>query len=228
MSTGWTKLQAVSFPPAQAEVSPRAAPSQNYDDALIERTLAGEQETFEQLMQRHRWRVQAIARKFFRRPETVEDVVQETFAKAYFKLASYRQGASFEHWLARIAFNNCYDELRRRKHGELLLSEVTDDQLSWLDNQFSGVSFARYFNERAQPERAELAEKLLASLPRETRLTLILLHVEGFSVNEVAQMLGWSESKVKIRAFRARHELRRLQTRWQLREQRKNGSAIGQ
>src|SRR5690349_15531351 len=85
------------------------------DDRLIEMTLNGDESAFESLLLRHHRRVFSIARRFFRSRETVEDIVQETFSKAFFSLASYRRGATFEQWLARIAVNNCYDELRRRK-----------------------------------------------------------------------------------------------------------------
>ena len=103
------------------------------DDRLVELTLQGNDQAFEQLTMRYRRRVFAIARHFFRQPETVEDIAQETFTKAYFALHSYQRGASLEYWLARIAVNNCYDELRRRKsRGELTVSDLTEDDVDWM------------------------------------------------------------------------------------------------
>ncbi len=207
---------------------PDEEPRENYDDTLVERVLAGDYDAFEQLIARHSRRVLAIARKFFRSPETVEDIAQETFAKAYFSLAGYRRGASFSNWLARIAVNNCYDELRRRRNrGESLLTDLTENEAAWLDNKLAGVSFDRHFSERERDRAAETAEKLLSRLSPEARLVLVLLHVEEYSVREVAQLMGWSEAKVKIRAFRARRELRRVMERLTLSEKRKNSSASG-
>ncbi|MGH9835219.1 MAG: RNA polymerase sigma factor [Blastocatellia bacterium] len=219
---GWTGLQLTTFSPAPERTLPDEAASQNFDDALVERILAGDDEAFEQIVARHSRRVFAIARKFFRSPETVEDIAQETFVKAFASLASYRQGASFERWLARIAVNNCYDELRRRrKRGESLLADVTDDEAAWIDSKLAGVSFELHLGKGAREIAGEIAEKLLAQLSPESRLVLVLLHAEEYSSREIAQMMGWSEAKVKTKAFRARHQMRRALERLKLTEKRK-------
>jgi RNA polymerase sigma-70 factor, ECF subfamily len=192
------------------------------DDALIDETLGGNQSAFEVLVSRHSRRVFSIARHFFRNPETVEDIAQETFAKAFFSLSSYRHGASFEQWLAKIAVNNCYDELRRRKkRSESLITELSEDDESWLENKLAGPAFEIHFNDAERNRAAEIANKLLMKLTVEDRLILMLLHGEDHSVKEISQMLGWSEAKVKIRAFRARHAMRRALTRLNLTERRK-------
>src|SRR5438552_3972829 len=128
--------------PMLQEAAADASAAETSDDALIERTLAGDESAFEHLVTRHGRRVFAIARHFFRHPETVEDIAQETFAKAFFSLASYRRGASFEQWLAKIAVNNCYDELRKRKkRGEMTLADLTEDEGVWLENKLAHASF---------------------------------------------------------------------------------------
>lgn len=194
--------------PQEVEVTTEVADTS--DDALIECTLAGDEHAFEQLVTRHGRRVFAIARHFFRHPETVEDIAQETFAKAFFSLASYRRGASFEQWLAKIAVNNCYDELRKRKkRGEMTLADLTEDEGTWLENKLARASFEIHLGERERERAAEVAGKLLAGLSPSDQLILTLLHAEERSVREIAQLLGWSEAKVKIRAFRARHAMRR-------------------
>ena len=208
----------VQFP---AQKAPADMPGLS-DDALIEVTLSGETAAFESLISRHNRRVFSIARHFFRIPETVEDIVQETFAKAFFSLSSYRRGASFEQWLAKIAVNNCYDELRRRKkRSESLITEISEDEENWLENKLAGSAFDIHFNEEERDRAAEIAGKLLQKLSVEDRLILVLLHGEDNSVKEISQMLGWSEAKVKIRAFRARHAMRKALSRLNLTEQRK-------
>jgi RNA polymerase sigma-70 factor (ECF subfamily) len=220
---GGTGLRSITFPPGTEGALPDEAASENYDDLLIERSLAGDHDAFGQLVMRHTRRVFAIARKFFRSPEAVEDIAQETFAKAFFSLAGYRRGGAFEPWLDKIAVNNCYDELRRRRQRqELRLADVTDDEATWLEGKLARVSFERHFGERERESAAEVAEKLLSRLSPETQLILILKHAEERSVHEIAQLLGWSEAKVKIRAYRARHEMRRALERLTLTEKRKN------
>lgn len=223
-SHGWAGGQSITIPSRTEETLPDEAVSENCDDALVGRILAGDEEAFEQLVARHSRRVFAIARHFFRGSELVEDIVQETFTKAYFSLASYRRGASFVAWLAKIAVNNCYDELRRRrKRGESLLADLTDDEANWLESKMAGVSFNLHFNERERESAAEIAEKLLSQISPEARIVLALLHGEEYSVREISQIMGWSEAKVKTRAYRARHEMRQALKRLTLAEKRKGG-----
>lgn len=219
---GQSGLQLATFPSGMERALPDETASQNFDDLLVERILSGDSDAFEQIVARHSRRVFAIARKFFRSPETVEDIAQETFVKAFSSLSSYRQGACFERWLARIAVNNCYDELRRRrKRGESLLTDVTDDEAAWIDNKLAGVSIEMHVGEGEREIAGEIAEKLLAQLSPESRLVLVLLHAEEYSSREIAQMMGWSEAKVKTKAFRARHQMRRALERLKLTEKRK-------
>jgi RNA polymerase sigma-70 factor (ECF subfamily) len=193
----------------------------NQDDEWVALVLTGQDHCFEALVRKHYPRVSRIARHFFRSPELVEDILQDTFAKAYFSLHTYRKGASFEHWLARIAVNNCYDELRRKKkRNEVFISDATEEESAWLDHKLAEQ--ADVIN--ATPEDQKIADaltaRLLAGLAPEERVILTLLHVQDYSVKEIAQMLDWSEAKVKIRAFRARHSLRRALKRMALTEER--------
>lgn len=175
------------------------------DDELVEAVLNGNETAFESLFSRHSRRIFSIARHFFRQQDTVEDIVQETFTKAYISLSSYRRGASFAHWLARIAVNNCYDELRRRqKRGESLFTELSDDDGVWLENTLAPFSFQVHLKDQDHARAAELTDLLLEKLSPEDRLVLVLLHAEELSVREISLLTGWSEAKVKIRAFRAR------------------------
>jgi RNA polymerase sigma factor (sigma-70 family) len=191
------------------------------DDVLVEAVLNGQTQLFETLVEKHFPRVARIARHFFRSTELTEDIVQDTFAKAFFSLHTYRQGASFEHWLARIAVNNCYDELRRKKkRNEIFISDVTEEEASWLDNKLAETNMAASFTPEDTQITDAVTERLLGGLGAEERVIITLLHLQDYSVKEISQLLGWSEAKVKIRAFRARHSLRRTLKRLTLTDQR--------
>jgi len=199
-----------------------ADPIPSHEDHLIELTLKGDESAFETLVTKHSRRVFSIARHFFRNMETVEDIVQETFAKAFFSLSTYRRGASFEQWLAKIAVNNCYDELRRRrKRNESLITDLSEDEEGWLESKLAHAAFEIHISESEREKAAEISDKLLSKLPVDDRVILILLHAENNTVREISQMMGWSEAKVKIRAFRARQALRKALARLQLIEKRK-------
>ena len=98
------------------------------DLALVTDAAAGLEAAFEELFNRHRRRVSLIASRFFRQRQQIEEIVQETFTKAFFALGDFSntQENSFAAWLARIAFNTCYDELRRlKRRPESTLSDVS-------------------------------------------------------------------------------------------------------
>ncbi|HKQ53313.1 MAG TPA: sigma-70 family RNA polymerase sigma factor [Pyrinomonadaceae bacterium] len=182
------------------------------DDArLVESVLAGDESAFEELFNRHRRRVSLIASRFFRRREQIEEIIQESFTKAYLALPDFsnERETSFASWLARISFNTCYDELRRQKRRpESAMSEVSEEEADWLRGQLR-TEMAGSDVESAAVAR-DLAQKLLARLSPEDRLLLVMLDVEGLSVGEIAELNGWSASKVKVRAHRARAGLRKV------------------
>jgi RNA polymerase sigma-70 factor (ECF subfamily) len=185
------------------------------DVELVSQVRAGDEAAFEELFRRHRRRVALIASRFFRHREQIEEVLQESFAKAFFALGEFsnRQAESFGAWLSRIAFNVCYDELRRlKRRPESSLSELDEDEAAWLRNRAGAVSDTRGVESDAVSR--ELAAKLLSRLSPEDRLVLVMLDVEGLSTAEIAEVLGWSVSKVKVRAHRARAHLRRVLKRF--------------
>ncbi len=191
-----------------------AAPGPS-DVELVSEVRAGQEAAFEELFRRHRRRVALIASRFFRRREQIEEVVQESFAKAFFALGEFsnRQAESFGAWLARIAFNVCYDELRRlKRRPESSLSELDEDEAAWLRERTRASTDARGVESDAISR--ELAAKLLARLSPEDRLVLVMLDVEGLSTAEIAEVMNWSVSKVKVRAHRARAHLRRVLRRF--------------
>jgi RNA polymerase sigma-70 factor (ECF subfamily) len=193
---------------ASAQPGPGAA-----DAELAARARAGEEAAFEELFHRHKRRVALIAARFFRRREQVEEVVQESFAKAFFALGEFGGGrdASFAAWLARIAFNASYDELRRQKRRpEGALEELTEEEAAALSGRLRGAGP----DAEGRAVSRDLAAKLLARLSPEDRLVLVLLDVEGLSVAEIADLMGWTGSKVKVRAHRARAHLRRVLERF--------------
>ena len=185
------------------------------DAELVSEVRAGQDDAFEELFRRHRRRVALIASRFFRRREQIEEVVQESFTKAFFALGEFsnRQAESFGAWLARIAFNVCYDELRRlKRRPESSLSELDEDEAARLRQRSRDASDARGVESEAVSR--ELAAKLLARLSPEDRLVLVMLDVEGLSTVEIAEVMNWSVSKVKVRAHRARVHLRRVLKRF--------------
>ena len=113
-----------------------------------------------------------------------------------------------EGWLTRIATNTCLNMLRSAKRRpELITSDLSEDETDFLE-KVSSSSESGGLDAEQRVVAANLAERLLETLSPEDRLALTMIDGEGASVNEVAEVTGWSESKVKVRAFRARKKAR--------------------
>src|SRR5436189_3772069 len=111
-----------------------SAPVERTDGELIVAVLNGDAASFEPLVAKYQPRVFAAARRYARREDEVEDIVQEVFLKAFQKLRSYRGDAPFEHWLMRLAVRTCYDFLRaHRRNRETAFSEISGPQADWLE-----------------------------------------------------------------------------------------------
>jgi RNA polymerase sigma-70 factor (ECF subfamily) len=144
----------------------------------------------------------------------VEDAAQEVFLKAFTQLGSYEGRGSMEGWLTRIATNTCLNILRASKRRpELTTADLTEDQDRWLEDKLSSAAGEMHRSAENKLVAADLADRLLETLSPEDRLALTLIDGQDASVSEVAEMTGWSESKVKVRAFRARKKAREAMAR---------------
>ena len=166
------------------------------DERLIQSTLAGDDEAFAELVRRYKRKIFAMAARFARNDHELDDIAQEVFVKAYQNLAKFRGDAPFEHWISRIGARACYDFLRKERRSRENVP-LEDFDVPVEDN--------------VAPARAkEVLDVALAQLPAEHRLVITLLELEEKSVREIAELTGWSEANVKVRAFRARQALKTL------------------
>src|SRR6516164_4039266 len=101
---------------------------------LIAKVLQGDSASFEPLVEKYSPRVFGTARRYARRENEVEDIVQEVWLKAFDKLKSFRGEAPFEHWLMRLTVRTCYDFLRgHQRNRETSFSELTEPESDWLE-----------------------------------------------------------------------------------------------
>ena len=176
------------------------------DNELIAAVLHGDTASFEPLIAKYQPRIFATARRYARREDEIEDIVQEVFLKAFRKLSGYRGDAPFEHWLMRLTVRTCYDFLRsHQRNRESSFSELHEEESDWLERFVADPG--------GDPEHASaakaLVERILEQLSPPARLVITLLEIEERSVKEIASLTGWSVPLVKVRAFRARAEMRK-------------------
>ncbi|MDQ3666458.1 MAG: RNA polymerase sigma factor [Acidobacteriota bacterium] len=188
--------------------------SNSYDQAadleLARRARNGDESAFEEIMRRYGPRVFRFASRFFRQRSLVEEAAQEVFLKAFTELGNYEGRGSMEGWLTRITTNTCLNLLRSSKRRpELTVSNLTEDESTWLDNKLANAAAERHESSERSSAAADLAGRVLQTLSPDDQLVLTLIDGEDASVKEVVEMTGWSASKVKVHAFRARRRMRK-------------------
>ena len=188
------------------------------DEELVGIVVGGDVDCFEELITRYQSRVFGMARKYFRNESDAEDVVQTIFTKTFQKLSSYKGTAPFEHWFMRLSVNACYDALRRKRNRpDQTISDMLFDDESWQD-RLGNIPDA---SDRVGLEEArELVYTVLGQISDRARIVLTLQELEGRTIKEIAEITGWSESLVKVQAFRARKEMRASVERFLSREKR--------
>ena len=172
--------------------------SEDLADALLAR--GGEMRAFDRLVGRYQGTITALLFRFCPERADLEDLVQETFVRAFRGLPAWRQDKPFGHWLKRIAINVGRDFWRRRKRIQKIIDPDASEKLETLPDRC--VS--------SYPENTERAQLLLAKLGPDDRLLLTLQYLDEMPLNEVAELMGWSHTKTRVRSFRARKKLRRI------------------
>jgi RNA polymerase sigma-70 factor (ECF subfamily) len=177
------------------------------DHELLRRHVAGDPDSFGVLFTRHRDRLWAVALRTTGDPEEAADALQDALVSAFRKAGSFRGDAAVTTWLHRIVVNACLDRLRRRQ------TRATDPLPDDLDTAVAGSS---------EGDRAELVDPAdltvdgerrravlaaLAALPPEQRAAVVLVDMEGWSVEETAALLDCAPGTVKSRCSRARAKL---------------------
>jgi RNA polymerase sigma-70 factor (ECF subfamily) len=191
-----------SKPAAAGKTTAGTQAKVTYDRELVRRAQSNDKEAYEELIKRHQQRVFAVAAGILRRHEDIEDIAQQVFVKAYFSLKRFDGRAAFSTWLYRITLNECWDLLRKKKVRPLLyesdLSEEQAQRVASSESDGAGPDI------RQTLENRQRVERLLEDLEERDKVMLILKEVEGFSIEEIAEMLDLNANTVKVRLFRAR------------------------
>ena len=201
------KLEASGVPETVTEVS--AVPGQarqGADRELVRRAQQGDKEAFEVLVRKHQGRVFAVAGGILHSREDVQDIAQQVFLKAYFSIKRFDQRAAFSTWLYKITVNECWDLLRKRKVRPLMYeADLSEEQAHAYQSKEDGNEHAPDVSERL--EAREQLDQWLKCLDEKDRTMLVLKEVQGFTVEEIAGIMGLNGNTVKVRLFRARQRV---------------------
>jgi RNA polymerase sigma-70 factor, ECF subfamily len=178
------------------------------DGALVNAAKRGDAHAFEELVFRHERRVFAVAQRITNNREDAEDVVQESFHKAFLHLNDFQEKSRFSTWLTRIVMNEAFMLLRRRRAVPEVLPDGPDDGVKPLSEAFIDRSPSPE-ESCGRRERKELLTAAINRLGPKIRRTILLRDIEERSAEETAQILGTSIGAVKARLFHGRRKLRR-------------------
>jgi RNA polymerase sigma-70 factor (ECF subfamily) len=175
------------------------------EEELIARAASGDGAAFSDLMAMHESRMFAVALRMCANREDAQDCLQDAMIRIYRSIAGFKAQSSFSTWVYRITMNTCLDELRRRKvRGAASLDGLLESGWSPSDEDDVPEKHA------VASEQRRTLDKAIADLPEDMRAAVVLRDIQGFSYDEIADMLAANIGTVKSRISRGRERLRQV------------------
>ena len=185
--------------------SPPSASSEQ-DRAFVAEALQGNEAAYQALMDKYRPALRRHIARIVRDPRDLDDLVQETFIKAFTALSTYSTEYAFSTWLYKIATNHAIDYLRRKKLKTLSLDEPIQTKEGTLERELADTT---YFPDRhiVEDQRRMLLQEAINALPEKYRRVIVMRHQQEKSYEEIAEELNLPLGTVKAHIFRARRLL---------------------
>ena len=175
----------------------------------VQRAQSGDMDAFDHIVAKYQSVMTALLHRFAPNRADLEDMVQETFVRAWRALSGWKPEKPFSHWLKRIAVRVGLDFCRKRERTPFArLAEPDSTGRGPLDS----IATNEPVDDRAR-HAADEAHFILSYLPPDDRALLTLLHLNEMPLAEIAEHFGWSRANAKIKAFRARQRLRTILAR---------------
>lgn len=173
------------------------------DRTLVSEAAAGSREAFDELVRRHQVQIFNLTRMLTSGDADAEDLVQETFVRAYRAIARFRGESAFRTWLSRIAINVVRTHLDRRGRRPVIIDTGTDEQeIDRIENLAASDDLETTVGRRRAIDQA------LAALPEDLRIVITLRDIQGLEYHEIATAMNVPMGTVESRVFRARRRLR--------------------
>lgn len=174
----------------------------------IQKALNGDEQAYQAILERYQRGIYNLIFQMVKNREETEDLVQETFIKAFRALDSYNEQYAFTTWLYKIAYNNCIDSIRKRKLKTSPLDKPIQTREGEVQQQIRDDSTSPEHH-YLYAEKKKILDDCIQKLPEAYREVIMLRHQEDRSYEEIAEMVQVPLGTVKARIFRAREMLKR-------------------
>jgi len=177
------------------------------DSAIIKRILSGEKELYEMLIRRNNQKLYRVIKGYVNEEDEIEDVMQNTYLKAYEKLYQYKHIATFSTWLIRIAINESLTIINSKNK----IFSINKQVKTFDNNNIIEIADTNQLNPEKKniiKEAKQLLKNSIDNLEPKYKTAYILKEIEEMSIKEIAECLDISSSNVKIRIFRAKNILK--------------------
>lgn len=168
------------------------------ENQWIQEVLAGDKQAYAQIINKYKNPLYGTILRMTRNPHDAQDLVQEAFIKVYQQLEKYNGTGSFSSWLYRVAINHCMDEFRKKRY-QMKQSEIDEETV--VDQNYPEVVFLK-------KERSRQLERLIATLPEDERLIILLRYINELSYDEISEMVDIPLSTVRNKLHRAKKKMR--------------------
>ncbi|NWJ52709.1 MAG: sigma-70 family RNA polymerase sigma factor [Bacteroidetes bacterium] len=170
------------------------------DTFYLQQIMTGNVRAYAILVEKHKEMVFSIALKILHNREDAEEIAQDVFVKAYQSLANFKNEAKFSTWLYRIVYNTAISKVRRKK---VELSPLDDATI----NNYSDDTSENQFLLSDDPDRFELLQKALKSLPEDENVIVSLFYQNDSSIEDISSVTGLTVANVKVKLHRIRKKL---------------------
>lgn len=174
------------------------------DEELAMDAQIGDLDAYDEIVRRYQDRIWSFLYKFCPHQSELEDLVQDTFIKAYNNLHRWQPTGTFKSWLMRLAVNTGYDFSRKRRNEPLTIAQRSQQEG---ESNPLEVHLEEEANEQQEHPAAELVERILLELKPDDRMVVTLQYYEKMTLQEISEKMDWSLANTKVKSHRARKKL---------------------
>ncbi len=184
-----------------------SAAEKDIDQALIERVQQGDKQAFNLLVSKYQRKVARLVSRLVRDPDDIEDVVQDTFIKAYKALANFRGESAFYTWIYRIAINTAKNHLVAQGRRPSTPHEVSDEDSETFDETDTLSDIDTPESVMVSRQIAATVNRAMEELPEELKTAIVMREIDGMSYEDIALAMNCPIGTVRSRIFRAREAI---------------------